>query len=122
MLLLFSNSVLNFHINNVDAVKLIVETDFLVCPKPRDLDHGYYNEDRANRYFEGQKVSFSCNNYANRIPSDGIIECGSNGWNIDHWCSPFVPSKYIGTIYTWFQLKTKMIKCKVFTSSNSKYL
>ena len=73
---------------------------FSACSKPRDLGHGYYDEDRVEYYAEGQKVSFSCNNYANRIPSDGIIECGPNGWNIDHKCVPFVSSKYIVIILT----------------------
>ena len=72
---------------------------FLACSKPRDLGHGYYDEKIVENYAMGQKVSFSCNDYANRIPSDGIIECGPNGWNIDHKCVPFVSSKYIVIIF-----------------------
>ena len=69
---------------------------FLACSKPRDLGNGYYDEERVKNYREGQKVSFTCNEFAKRIPSDGIIECGSNGWSIDHKC---VRSKMIATTF-----------------------
>ena len=58
------------------------------------MKFGFYNEDLVQSYTEGQKVSFSCNKNAIRTPSDGIIECGPNGWNIKHKC---VPSKMIAT-------------------------
>ena len=41
-------------------------------------------------------MSFSCNENAIRTPSDGLIECEPNGWNIDHQC---VPSKMIVTTF-----------------------
>ena len=69
----------------------------LACSKPRDLGYGYYDEERVKNYREGQKVSFTCNEFAKRIPSDGIIECGSNGWNVDHKC---VRSKMIASTFT----------------------
>jgi len=56
------------------------------CSKPRRLTFGYYNEDLVDDYGEGQKVSFSCNENSVRLPPDGIIECGPDGWKFDHRC------------------------------------
>ena len=76
-------------VNNLYSVKFTLTLVFLLaCPKPRDLTFGYYNEDRAGSYIEGQKVSFSCNDYRIRTPSDGIIECGPNGWKTEPFCHP----------------------------------
>ena len=78
---------------------------FLACSKPRALVIGWYDEELVKNYREGQKVSFTCDYFAKRIPSDGIIECGPNGWNIDHDCAPFIPSKYLVIILCLCRIK-----------------
>ena len=56
----------------------------IACGRPRNLDHGRYNQDVEN-YAEGQSATFYCNDYARREPSNGVIVCGSDGWYNGDW-------------------------------------
>ena len=45
------------------------------------IANGNFKEKLLNHYAEGQTVSFTCNSDYIEDPSDGLVECGKEGWN-----------------------------------------
>ena len=42
--------------------------------------NGDFDETLSEHYVEGQTISFTCNSDYIEDPSDGLIECGKDGW------------------------------------------
>ena len=59
----------------------------LDCTAPPPIPNGKYNENLAESYRQGQIINgFQCDPGFLPTPSDGLIECGSDGWLKKAFC------------------------------------
>ena len=57
------------------------------CKTPPSITKGTYNETLVENYHQGQIINgFYCDSGFLPFPSDGFIECGTNGWLVNGTC------------------------------------